>query len=386
MAMKKICAGIAAAMLISSAAMAADKDDTPSEVNADAIEYDMNTGLVAASGNVFVKRGEPNQEQHAELNADAVQYDLNTGLVTAAGNILLKHGLMKATGLHAVFNAKTKAAQLIGNVIVVREDMRITCNTLASSGQGYMVADGNVIATQTLAPNEKYPEGDTRTFTGEHIDYFPDEKKHFVIPRGGVAKSVVDGTFTADIIEGWIDDEHYVGTGNAHLVSPARNMEAGGDMVDYSGKDAGKAVLSGNAWAHQNNNTIRGNRLTVYLADDGKLKAENSTPNPGLPKLELPKLEVPQMPTVDNAFEKMEQDTVKRLETGMGTEPAPVAEDDAAQVEHVDTPFADGKTEPAQTETVPDNKTETAQDKPLVPEDKEGDEIIPIDPNEGEGK
>lgn len=368
MAMKKICAGIAAAMLISSVAMAADKDDTPSEVNADAIEYDMNTGLVAASGNVFVKRGEPNQEQHAELNADAVQYDLNTGLVTAAGNILLKHGLMKATGLHAVFNAKTKAAQLIGNVIVVREDMRITCNTLASSGQGYMVADGNVIATQTLAPNEKYPEGDTRTFTGEHIDYFPDEKKHFVIPRGGVAKSVVDGTFTADIIEGWIDDEHYVGTGNAHLVSPARNMEAGGDMVDYSGKDAGKAVLSGNAWAHQNNNTIRGNRLTVYLADDGKLKAENSTP-----KLESPKLEVPQMPTVDNAFEKMEQDTVKRLETGMGTEPAPVAEDDAAQVEHVDTPFADGK-------------IETAQDKPLVPEDKEGDEIIPIDPNEGEGK
>ena len=70
MAMKKICAGIAAAMLISSAAMAADKDDTPSEVNADAIEYDMNTGLVAASGNVFLKRGEPNQEQHAELNAE----------------------------------------------------------------------------------------------------------------------------------------------------------------------------------------------------------------------------------------------------------------------------------------------------------------------------
>ena len=227
-----------------------------------------------------------------------------------------------------------------------------------------MVADGNVIATQTLAPNEKYPNGDTRTFTGEHIDYFPDDKKHFVIPKGGIAKSEVDGTFTADIMEGWIDDEHYIGTGNAHLVSPARNMEAGGDMVDYSGKDAGKAVLSGTAWAYQNNNTIRGNRLTVYLADDGKLKAENSTP-----KLESPKLEVPQMPTVDNAFEKMEQDTVKRLETGMGTEPAPVADDNAAQVEHVDTPFTD-------------DKTETAQDKPLVPEDKEGDEIIPIDPNE----
>lgn len=365
MAMKKICAGIAAAMLISSVAMAADKDDTPSEVNADAIEYDMNSGLVAASGNVFIKRGEVNQDKHAELNADAVQYDLNSGLVTAAGNVLLKHGLMKATGLHAMFNTKTKEAQLVGNVIVVREDMRITCNALASNGQGYMVADGNVIATQNLAPNEKYPNGDTRTFTGQHIDYYPDDRKHFIIPAGGFAKSEVEGTFTADRMEGWIDDEHYIGNGNAHLVSPARNMEAGGDNVDYSGKDSGKAVLSGNAWAYQNNNRIHGNRLTVYLADDGKLKAENATP-----KLELPKFEIPQAQTVDNAFDKMEETTRKHLESGIAVEPNPVEEDDnAAQVEQVDEPFAE-------------DKNETAQDKPIVPEDKEGDEIVSIDPGE----
>ncbi|MBQ9496865.1 MAG: hypothetical protein IJR52_04735, partial [Selenomonadaceae bacterium] len=83
-----------------------------------------------------------------------------------------------------------------------------------------------------------------------------------------------EGTFTADSLEGWIDDERYIGTGNAHLVSQTRNLEAGGDVVDYDGKQEGKAVVSGNAWAIQNNNTIRGNRLTVYLADDGSLKAE----------------------------------------------------------------------------------------------------------------
>ena len=255
---KKICAAILAAMLVSSAATAADTDNEPSEVNADAIEYDMNTGIV-----------------------------------TAEGNVLLKHGATRATGLHALFNVNTKAAQLIGNVIVVREDMRITCQTLASNGQGHMAADGNVIATQNLAPNEKYPDGDTRTFTGEHIDYFPNDRKYFVIPTGGVAESRVEGTFTADQIEGWIDDEHYVGKGNAHMVSTARNMEAGGDQVDYDGKDAGKAVLSGNAWAIQNNNTIRGNRLTVYLADDGTLKAETT-----------PKFEMPPMPTADKVFDK----------------------------------------------------------------------------------
>ena len=242
---KKICAACVATMLISSVAMAEDKDDLPSEVNADAIEYDMNTGVVSAEGNV-----------------------------------LLKHGTAKATGLHALFNVNTKEAHLIGNVIVVREDMRITCNALMSNGQGHMLADGNVIATQNLAPNEKYPNGDTRTFTGEHIDYFPDDRKHVIIPNGGLAKSEVEGTFTADKMEGWIDDERYIGTGNAHLISTQRNLEAGGDQVDYDGLQEGKAVLNGNAWAIQDNNTIRGNRLTVYLADDGTLKAE--------PKVQMP--------------------------------------------------------------------------------------------------
>ena len=242
---KKICAASLAAMLISSAAIAAEKDNLPSEVNADAIEYDMNTGVVSAEGNV-----------------------------------LLKHGTTKATGLHALFNVQTKEAHLIGNVIVVDEDMRLTCGALKSNGQGHMVADENVIATQTVAPNEKYPDGDVRTFMGDHIDYFPDDRKHVLIPGGGIAKSEVEGTFTADKLEGWIDDERYIGTGNAHLISEARKLEAGGDQVDYDGKQDGKAVLSGNAWAYQDNNTIRGNRLTVYLADDGTLKAE--------PKVQMP--------------------------------------------------------------------------------------------------
>ena len=264
---KKICAAATAAMLISSAALAAEQNDEPSEVNADAIEYDMNSGIVSAEGNV-----------------------------------LLKHGVTKATGLHAMFNVNTKEAHLVGNVIVVREDMRITCNALASNGQGYMSADGNVVATQTVAPDEKYPDGDTRTFTSEHIDYFPDDRKHVVIPTGGVASSAVEGTFTADQMEGWLDDEHYIGRGNAHLVSISRNMEAGGDEVDYSGKDAGKAVLSGNAWAYQDNNTIRGNRLTVYLADDGNLKADAT-----------PKFEMPPMPAFDKTSDK-EKETPAQVE------------------------------------------------------------------------
>ena len=350
---KKICAALLTAMLISSAATAADKDAEPSEVNADEIEYDMSTQKVSASGNVFIKHGKAADTQTpSELNADAVEYDMNSGIMSAAGNVLLKHGLTRATGLHAMYNVNTKAAHLVGNVIVVREDMRITCNTLASDGQGHMTADGNVIATQKVAPDAKYPDGDTRTFRSERLDYFPDDRKHFLIPTGGIAESTAEGTFTADYMEGWLVDEHYIGTGNAHLVSPARNMEAGGDMVDYSGKDAGKAVLSGNAWAVQDNNTIRGNRLTVYLADDGKLKAEDNA----APQLELPKLEMPKMPTVDKAFEKTDADNKTVIDEFKRV--APVNEEELIGKEIATEPFADDKADSAQVEPVTEDKAD----------------------------
>lgn len=293
---KKICAAIAA-MLVGSSAM-----------------------LVSFAAPI------QNDGQPSEVNADAIEYDMNTGLVSAEGNVLLKHGPTRATGLHALFNVNTKAAKLFGNVIVTREDMRLTCNALESNGEGHMFADGNVVAVQTILPNEKYPDGDQRTFTGEHIDYFPDDRKHVVIPRGGVAESKVEGTFTADRMEGWIDDEHYIGDGNAHLVSPARNLEAGGDNVDYSGKDQGRAILSGNAWAYQDNNTIRGNRLTVYLADDGNLKADdaNKFKTPDTPKISVsdfdrafeeakrgravqPPAEVPVQPSAETSAEQPDE-------------------------------------------------------------------------------
>ena len=291
---KKICAALAATLLVSSAAFAAE-NDTPSEINADAIEYDMNTGIAAA-----------------------------------AGNILIKYGTLRATGLQAVYNVKTKEAHLIGNVIVIRDDVRITCNSLTSFAQQHMIADGNVVAVQTVAPDEQYPNGDTRTFTAEHIDYFPDDKKHFVIPKGGKAQSAVEGTFTADQMEGWLDEQHYVGRGNAHIVSTPRKLEAGGDQADYFGKDAGRAVLSGNAWAIQDNNTIRGSRLTVYMADDGNLKAAPETP---------------QIPDVDEAFKISDKLADKK------------PEDNSAENKSADT-STDDKSADKQTVTTPENSSD----------------------------
>lgn len=65
-------------------------------------------------------------------------------------------------------------------------------------------------------------------------------------------------------------------------------MEAGGDRMEYFGKDGGKAIITGNAWAVQENNTMRGNRLTVYLGDDKNLAVK---PTPATPKVTAPKVE-----------------------------------------------------------------------------------------------
>ena len=201
-------------------------------------------------------------DEPTELNADTVEYDMASGLATATGNVLLKRGNARATGRKASYNVKTQEALLEGNVIAEREKLRITCEKVQSDGKGHMQADGNV-----------YGKQEDKTFIGEHVDYYPDDRKHVVIPLGGVVTSK-DGTATADHMEGWMDDEHYIGTGNAHLVSPPRNLEAGGDRIDYYGKEQRVAILTGNAWAYQNNNSMKGNRVTVYLADEGKSAAQ----------------------------------------------------------------------------------------------------------------
>ena len=285
---KNFFAAVLSLSLITSATVAAENvaeknqpsaekvDDRQSEVNADEIEYDSESGIAKAKGNVNAK-SEKNKEP-SELNADNVEYNMNSGIVLATGNVLLKHGTGRATGARAMYNTKTMEAYLTENVIAERDGVKITCNDLRSDGKGHMQANGNVHGTQIIQPNEKYPNGDTRTFTGEHVDYYPDDKKHFVVPTGGLI-TMNDGTFTADHMEGWLDDEHYIGTGNAHAVSPPRQMEAGGDRADYFGQEGGKLVLTGNAWAIQENNTVRGNRLTVYMAEDKKLKVQPAPSN-----------------------------------------------------------------------------------------------------------
>ena len=285
---KKLLAATCATFLISSTALSAGKEDSLSELKAEEIDYDMDTEILQATGKVEVKHDVKQQNAAAdipsEVNADTVDYDMKTGVVTATGNVLLKYGEDRATGGRATYNTNTQEAYLTGNVIVNRGDLRITCDSLSNDGNGHMQADGNVHGVQTVSPDAKNPRGDTRTFTGDHVDYYPEEKKHVIVPGGGLFTNN-DGKFTADQMEGWIDDEYYIGIGNVHIVNPPRELEAGGDRIDYYATENGKAVLTGNAWAVQQNNTMRGNRLTVYLTDDKNNPAPMTAPKNNQPTL-----------------------------------------------------------------------------------------------------
>jgi len=257
-----------------------------SHLEADEVEYNVDTQQAKATGNVYIQHQNENKEP-SQLNADVVEYDMQSGVMTAAGNVLLRQGAARATGKRAMYNSNTQEAYLLDDVIAIRDNVRITCDRLLSNGAGHMQADGNVYGVQTIEPDAKYPDGDTRTFMGDHVDFYPNEKNHVVIPGGGLLTSS-DGDFTADFMEGWLDDEYYFGTGNAHAISPPRDMEAGGDRMEYFGKDGGKAIITGNAWAVQENNTMRGNRLTIYLADDKNLAVKLT---PATPKVTAPKVE-----------------------------------------------------------------------------------------------
>jgi len=217
----------------------------------------LSVGLFSAGAVAFAAAA--NSGEPASLDADTVEYDMSTGIITAEQNVLMKRGITRVAGQHAQYNSKTQQGYVRGNVIAVREDMRLTCSELVSDGQEHMRATGDVHGTQQ-----------DKAFSGDQVDYYPQQNDYLLMEAGGVVSNA-DGTFTAARLEGWLKDDHYIGTGAAHLVSPTKNAEVGGDQMDYT---KGVVVATGNAWAVQENNTMRANKLTVRLDQSGKANVQ----------------------------------------------------------------------------------------------------------------
>ena len=193
----------------------------------------------------------------SELRGDTVEYDMKTGEMRATGNVVMKHNGTVAYCSVATYNTNTQQGRMEGGVSADKDDMHLVCDVFYIDSQTAYQAEGNVQGTKV-----------DRSFRGPRAEYFSDQD-YLRMTEGGTI-TTADGVFNADFMEGWLQDNHCKGVGNAHIISPAKNFEGGGDTAEYFGKDSGRVVLTGNAWGVQNNNTLRSERLTVYLSDTGQ--------------------------------------------------------------------------------------------------------------------
>ena len=217
-----------------------------------------------AAGAVCTAAAAPQQgNEPTNLMADSLTYDTRTGLITAETNVRMEQGTGYVEGARATYNTKTEEGTVEGGVRAMRDDMQLSCDRLSGVGQDHWQATGSVHMVKA-----------GRTFTGPVVDYYPSQNEYVLAASGGTMTSA-DGTFSADHLEGWLKENRFIGTGNAHLVSPPRDLEGGGDRVEYFGMaERPYAVLDGNAWVYQGNNMARSNHMTVYLADDGSAVTE----------------------------------------------------------------------------------------------------------------
>lgn len=189
----------------------------------------------------------------SELIADTLTYDMQNDVMIARGNVVMITADGKATGDYAEYHNRDKSGKVVGRVIADKGDIHMECDEFYVDGQTHFTAVGNVRGKQL-----------DRTFIGPKAEFFQD-RNYVMMEQGGTVTSK-DGSLTADFMEGWTEDEHFVGRGNCHIVSLPRNFEGGGDIAEYWGRQEGKTVLTGNAWAVQEDNMMRGKVITAFLS------------------------------------------------------------------------------------------------------------------------
>lgn len=205
------------------------------------------------------------QNKPVELAAEVIEYNSATGVMIATGNVRMTQDNAVMTGLSAEYNTKTKEAYVTGGVKVIKDDAILTSAEVRSYENNHIIATGDAVLVK----------GESR-LTGPKIDYYSD-KQYALVPEAA-HMTMPDGVMTANQIEAYIDENKAIGTGNVHIVSEVRQMDATADKAVYYGaKDAqGKAVLTGNARAVQEGNTLTGETLTIYM-DDKAMDAQGRT-------------------------------------------------------------------------------------------------------------
>jgi len=195
-------------------------------------------------------------DKPVELAADTIEYDSAQGIMTAQGSVKLTRDKAVLTGASAQYNTKTKEADIFGGVKVVREDTTLTADEVRSYNDNYLVATGQAVLVK----------GDS-TVSGPKIEHWID--KQYSLIADGAHLTMEDGYMTSNKLEVFHSENRAIGTGDVHIVSDKRKLDATANLATYFGSKAAqkKVVLSGNARAVQDGNVITGKTLTIYLDD-----------------------------------------------------------------------------------------------------------------------
>lgn len=182
------------------------------------------------SGSTFAAREAP-----VQLSAEVLEYHANQKFVQAKGNVKIIQEETTLAGPYAEYRSETGMAMMNGGVDMSSATMRLT-----GARVDYNTRSGAGVVTGQ--PRMENKEG--AWLTGDKIDFYTKEERAVV-------------------------------TGNVHIVHPGRQIDAVADHATYYGQE-GKVVLTGYARVIQEENTLVGDTLTIYL-NDKMMDAQGNT-------------------------------------------------------------------------------------------------------------
>ncbi|MDR1702988.1 MAG: organic solvent tolerance protein OstA [Sporomusaceae bacterium] len=202
-----------------------------------------------------------------QLEADTITYSNKDGLVEATGNVKITQNDSVITAGWVEYNTNTSEGRMRGGVRAVMADASLTADEVRSVGGNEQIfAVGNVV----LIKGEN-------TLTGDEIEYHP--AAEYVLVPAPARIETKDAVMTANRLEAFLREERAVGTGNVHIVSAARNLDATANQATYYGlpQEAAKVILTGNVRVVEGVNILTGENLTVAL-NEKEIEANGGRP------------------------------------------------------------------------------------------------------------
>lgn len=225
--------------------------------------YKIAAAIMAAS--VFALSAMANTET-LSITADTMEYDGATKTATAQGHVVIVNGENTIKGAEGTYDMNSKTAQVRGDVVLTGPQVLGHAYAVTATDDGQFTGSGNA-----------YFQKDGDSIAGDYVVY-NSNTGYGTAEKGTV---VSDGmTVSADKITAWMKKIEIIGNGHVKMSSDKDNFYATGDNVEYTqtpGEKDGVAVLTGDVYAKQNGNILRGPRVVVNMKQETVVTNERST-------------------------------------------------------------------------------------------------------------